>query len=353
MRTPTVTELEPAASTSFREAAKHLLVDASKEGTLAPVLSGSESRGHGVLGTYVPSPVGAKVTEPGHASTQALTGRAGRRTPVSGASSTSGSGILEAMWNGEAFPRTISLTPDARQALRQDGPGPGYPALGSEPHGQLESANQGSIVPVFRGTPSGILPAGAASSEQGGVLVPAAFGQPSSSSPLGAAAPLPSLTMQPPPIPPPSQPPPAPWQPTSMEVDVNGSGPGNGSQGTSVPCGSAPVLTQINQENSVTYQTLLQQLNVAFAANDPQIIAEAWAAIDAARSQTAAVTAEASHAVGSLQSRLDAAERENQRIREEAAKDAALAERENLSLKQEAHRALSAGQEALRNANAA
>ena len=134
---------------------------------------------------------------------------------------------------------------------------------------------------------------------------------------------------------------------TSME----NFGVGGGAASETYVSGAVPNLTQVNQQNSVTMQNLTQNLHVAYASNDPQIIAEAWQAIDQARAETASVSAQASHVVGTLQSQLEAASQENQRIREEAARQAAIAENQAVQLKQEAHRALAASQEALRNAN--
>ena len=103
----------------------------------------------------------------------------------------------------------------------------------------------------------------------------------------------------------------------------------------------------LRQFPSLKQQNLQQNLNVAYASNDPQIIAEAWSAIDAARAETAHVSAQASHAIGSLQSQLETADRdrlvlhqENQRIREEAARQAANAENQASLIRQEAHRAV-------------
>ena len=90
---------------------------------------------------------------------------------------------------------------------------------------------------------------------------------------------------------------------TAMMEDRTGRG---GTVLDSAESRAVPKLTQINQDNSVMFQSLTQNLNIAYASNDPQIIAEAWAAIDAARSETASVSAQASHAVGSLQSQLEA-----------------------------------------------
>ena len=318
MRTPTVFDLEPAASSRLREVATHVLMDANRNGSLAQALGSSDPL---ALGIPIPAGMGglgATGTGLGQSQPQPQSGGDGRRPPASGNSSNSGT--LDALEGGLLnLPRTIQLTPEARQALRQDG----CPVPSSAPPGQLESPHQGNV-PVFMGNPFGMAPLGLEPSEQGGSMVPAAFGQPS-------APPLGTLPMQPP-LPPPNYPPPT--------TTTNNIIPDNNTM--EVDAGTTPVMVQVNQENSVTFQNLTQNLNVAYATHDPQIIAEAWAAIDAARGETASVSAQASHAVGSLQSQLEAAGLENQRIREEAARYAAIAERENLQLKQEAHRALAA-----------
>ena len=105
----------------------------------------------------------------------------------------------------------------------------------------------------------------------------------------------------------------------------------------------------LNVDNSmdvdvqVDVRVLQQQFNIAVTSADPQLVAEAWAAIDAARSQTQHVTVQATQAVASAQNQALAANARADQISHEASSAIAATNAQAESIRASALQQVAAG----------